>query len=266
MRDTADLGQAMARETAELMPRTSAEEILTRGRRRARRRTAAVAGAAVVAMALPVAFLPTGDGGRGDLPVGATPSSPAPSSPAPSATAGPPTRPPDPGVGCPADPRNARTVGETIWTGATSAGGADIVVRFLRDDAGDPERAGFAAGLGDQATGRVDRLGCTFMFALPPVAEDYPSISAEFEGPDFDGPDATTTIVGSLVGPVERITATYDGKPLTVDWTRWSEHPEVVVYWVAGVPAGGAENPRDAEHPLLTFYDTAGGVIDRPAG
>ncbi|GAA4452473.1 hypothetical protein [Phytohabitans houttuyneae] len=279
MRDIADLGRAMARETADLAPRASAEEILRGGRRRAHRRTvAAAAGATVMAVALPVAVLSTGGGDGDSMPVGGSP----PPTPTPSVelldvtpagpvpdptllTPGPTRTPLDPSVGCPTDAQNAQVVGDSIWTGATNSAGKELMVRFVRDDEADPAKAGFAVGLGDRVTGQVESLGCSFMFALPPAAEGYPAISAEFDGPVFPGPDATTTIVGSFIGPVDRITATYDGTPLTVGWKRWSAHPELVVYWITGVPAGADVNPRDAAHPLIKIYDAAGKVIGPPA-
>jgi hypothetical protein len=248
----------MARETADLMPRAGAEEILRAGRRRARRRTLAAGAAAValVATAVPVAVWSAGGGERGDVTVGV---SPPPASP-PTA---PPGRTVDPSqVGCPADPKAARPVGDTIWTGTTDSQGKEIVVRFLLQS--DRTAIGFGVGVGDSATGAVERLGCSFGFRLPPVAEDYPGLSTEFDGPDFSGPDKTTTIVGSFVGPADRITASYDGEPLTVGFRRWSAFPQLVVYWIAGVPAGDEVNPRDDSHPFVTIFNAAGDVIGPP--
>lgn len=256
MRDVADLRQAMARDTADLAPRASAEDILRGGRRRIRRRAvAATAGAALVAMVLPAAILSTGDE-RGDTTASASPSATPTTTPRPTGVA--------PAVGCPADPKAAKAIGETIWTGATTSNGMEIVVRLVQNDRADTETAGFGVGLGDPATGTVERLTCSFGFPLPPDPANYPRRSAEFDGPDFSGPDRTTTIVDSFVGAAARITATYDGAPLTVGFQRWSTHPELVVYWVTGVPAGADVNPRDEAHPLVSIYDSAGDVIGPP--
>jgi hypothetical protein len=250
----------MARETADLVPRTSAEEVLRAGRRRARRRTlsAAAAAVALAVTAVPVAVWSTGGGERGDPTVGVSPPATSPSAPFVRPT-GDPSQ-----AGCPADPKTAKAIGDTIATRVTDSSGRQVLVRFLQNDR-DPGLAGFAVGLLDPATRQLDRLGCTFGFPLPPAAASYPGTSAEFDGPDFSGPDKTTTIVGSFVGPAHRITASYGGRPLTVAFTRWSAHPEVVVYWVTGVPAGAESNPRDSDHPLVTVYDAAGNVVSTPA-
>ncbi|BCB77785.1 hypothetical protein Pflav_041950 [Phytohabitans flavus] len=89
-----------------------------------------------------------------------------------------------------------------------------------------------------------------------------PDQTAEFDGPIFNAPGSTTTIVSALVGPVDRITATYDGESLPVEFRRWSAYPELVVYWITDIPADGALNPRDSTHPLVTIYDAAGNVLD----
>ena len=162
---------------------------------------------------------------------------------------------------CPDDAKAARPIGDTIWTGVLNSKGEEIVVRFVENDKADIDTAGFAVGLGDSATGTFADLHCSFAFPLPPTAGDYESVSAEYDGPVFGGPGSTTTIVDTFVGPVDRITATYDGKPLTVELRRWSAYPDVVVYWVTGVPADQPVNPRGGRHPLVTIYDAAGKVI-----
>jgi hypothetical protein len=212
---------------------------------------------AVVAVAVPVAIWSAGGGERGDGMVGVSPPPASRSAATPRPTADPSE------FGCPADPRAAQAIGDTVWTGATNAGGKEIVARLLRYDGSDADVAGFGLGLGDRATGSVE-MGCMFGFALPPAAAGFPDERAEFDGPDFNGPDRTTTIVGSFVGPVDRITATYDGEPLTVTFRRFSAYPELVVYWVTGVPAFEETNPRDDAHPLVTIYDAAGKVIGPP--
>jgi hypothetical protein len=265
VRDITDLRQAMASETADLAPRLGAEEILQAGRRRARRRpvVAAMAGVALVAVAVPVAVWGIGAGDGGVMVGGAPPSvSPPPVSPRVVTSTGPPDRRLAPfQEHCPDDAKAARAIGDTIWTRALNSKGEELVVRFVENDKADTDTAGFAIGLGDSATGTLADLGCTFAFSLPPTAADFEGVSAEFDGPVFNGPGSTTTIVDTFVGPADRITATYDGRPLTVELRRWSAYPQVVVYWITGVPADQPVNPRDADHPLVTIYDAAGNVI-----
>ena len=81
-------------------------------------------------------------------------------------------------------------------------------MRFVRDDEADPAKAGFAVGLGDRVTGQVESLGCSFMFALPPAAEGYPAISAEFDGLGSIDPP-----MPDVWSPVSRVRGTY-GEPV----------------------------------------------------
>lgn len=256
MRSLESLREALAAETAGLAPRRTAEEIVQAGQRRqARRRAMAVASAfaAVVALAVPAVFWPVGGGQTGEPTVAAS---------RPTANPGE-TRPAPADLPCTANAKTAPAIGRTIWTGTTNSQGQELVARFFENRVGDANGAGLGIGLGAKGRRVVKEMDCVFAFALPP-SPGYYGHSSEFDGPDFSGPDKTTTIVDSFVGPVDRITASYDGRPLTVHFVRWSAHADMVVYWVTGVPAGAALNPRDGSHPLVTIYDAAGNVIGQP--
>lgn len=157
---------------------------------------------------------------------------------------------------CEADPASAPAIGDDIGTFATTSAGKkrEQVVRFIRDK-GAADRAGFAVGtsIGGAPPPRYD---CMFAFDLPPDPGRRPGIS-EFTGLyDYGSDDGIIAYIDVFVGPVNRITAAYDGNPGKVQFARWTAYPELVVYWVVT-----ADSLADESKFKVTFYDASNKVI-----
>lgn len=158
---------------------------------------------------------------------------------------------------CVGDPATAPPIGDDIRTGAKNSQGKEFVIRFIKNDKGKTKRAGFTVGRADPATGAVPGFECAFAFTLPINPAQYRGTGIEFDGPGFYT-TSETTLIDTFAGPVDRITASFAGKPVPVHFARWSAHPELVVYWVTGVFLLPGRIHQD---PKVTIYDAAGRVI-----
>ncbi|HVK26298.1 MAG TPA: hypothetical protein VM677_33525 [Actinokineospora sp.] len=209
------------------LARVIAEGTRMRRLRQARIVAGSVATVAAVAAAvvLGASWLRPPDAG----PVGATPTITTPSSTTPSV---PPTK-VEPGLG--------EMIGDMIRSGSTNPAG---------------ELVFYMHGLGQGRIGIVSGRR---------VADGL--VNDRYTASEFDGPDLApgfhaasvamnnTPAFGYYVGPVAKVTAMFDGKPVVARQAEWSEDPSVKIWWF---------DPPVDEPTNLTALDANGKRL--PAG
>ncbi|MQA25444.1 MAG: hypothetical protein GEU94_08225 [Micromonosporaceae bacterium] len=161
------------------------------------------------------------------------------------------------------DPATAPQLGEAIRTGAvreprTGLGpgdgddnGGEVVLSFHGKDG----YAGVVAGLRDRDTGEVShRRSATRAYKLPFTG------SADIQRGEMPlgGGNGHTMAYGVLVGAVDKITAKVDDVDLPVGTARWSEDPNVTVWWVV-IPTDQVEEDDASTVKLTIRY--GGGTV-----
>jgi hypothetical protein len=141
---------------------------------------------------------------------------------------------------------DAAMVGAPIDTGVTLADGGKLRLWFVGQNGQAMLRSGSVRTVGGTVAQQQD-LG---MYAQPPYASGF------YHGWSmFAGPNGTHVLVGTYVGPAPRISVSAPGPGVTSGTARWSEHPELTLFWVAGVST--ANYPDTVAHA----YDPAGNVL-----
>ena len=73
---------------------------------------------------------------------------------------------------------------------------------------------------------------------------------------DLPGTGGTHIMLGEYVGPAVKVVAGAPGTLVTTGFAHWSAHPEMIVYWAAGVtePAQTAAVAYDAAGKIVGAY------------
>ncbi|WP_422734576.1 hypothetical protein ACN26Y_08805 [Micromonospora sp. WMMD558] len=217
MNEVEQLRQAMR--ATERAPRGALDlgTIMREGRRIRRRRQLAGAGGAALSVAV---VLGVAVGVLGDRPPQPEPQ-PAPVATAPAH----PTAAPGPTEGT----QEPRPVGDVVDSGIRY-GGEERVFYFVRVDL--PRQPRVTIGLVAGRRTADGTLTSDFLANDVEGSDRRPGFHAI--GYDQAGPVPTKPQVptfGYFVGPAQRIVGTVDGRQITARQARWSEDPQVVIFW-----------------------------------
>lgn len=139
------------------------------------------------------------------------------------------------------------TVGTPIDTGVVLADGGKLRLWFVGNDTEVILRTGSVP----LVSGPVGHQQDYAHFHQPPDASGF-----EAGWGVYDGPNGTRVVVGVYTGPAATVTVNAPGVGVTSGTARWSAHPELILFWVAGV--------SNANFPgtVAQAYDAGGHLLD----
>jgi hypothetical protein len=122
-------------------------------------------------------------------------------------------------------------IGDLIHTGTPTANGRELVLWFTDDDNG----ALLHAGEWDPGTRTAKDLRGLENVTRPPIGSGF------YHGlQTVDGPGGRKIVVGTYVGPADRLVMAHPAPGVTTGSAHWSAYLQLILGWAAKVPADSA--------------------------